>query len=109
MYTPDGKPPAPPALAASFEFTPVAPTEGDVAQFADTSTGNVSRWTWLIDDVPVSSTRGATYRFENAGAFTVTLIVSSGDDSQTASRVIRVSNQVITFYSYKGGTGRSMA
>jgi PKD repeat protein len=81
-----------PSIAASFTYSPSAPTTAQTVSFVDQSTGGVLAWSWSFGDGTGSTLESPTHRFTVAGNHTVTLTASAGTQSATASRVVTVTN-----------------
>ncbi len=76
--------------------TGVAPL---TVQFNDTSTGSPIGWQWNFGDFTANVTsRNATHTFETAGVFTVTMTVTNGAQSSTASHWVSVTPPSLTSY-----------
>jgi PKD repeat protein len=80
-----------PAPVAGFTLTPASGVAPLPVTFTDTTTGNASSWIWDFGD-------GQTFLGQNpppitystAGTFNVTLVVSNGLSSSTATRTVTV-------------------
>jgi PKD repeat protein len=88
-------PPATNAPAPDFSFSPQDPTPGTAVQFNDASTGSPLSWLWNFGDpasgsANSSSLRNPTHYFLSAGTYTVSLTVSNGGGSTTATRSVTV-------------------
>ena len=61
-------------------------------QFTDTSTGNVTAWSWDFGDGTTSTEQNPTYTYEAAGTYTVTLIATNeyGSDEEIRTDYITV-------------------
>ena len=81
-------PPPVAAIAASFTYSPAAPTTDQTVSFVDQSTGGVTAWSWSFGDGTGSTLQNPTRRFAAAGTYTVTLTASAGSQSSTTTRVI---------------------
>ena len=86
------------APAASFRFTPIRPAANQPVNFADTSTGSPTSWSWDFGDptsgsLNTSSEQNPTHTFTSAGDFTVKLSVSNpgGSAQATGSVVVKSS------------------
>ncbi len=78
------------AIAASFIYSPAAPTTDQTVSFVDQSTGGVAAWSWSFGDGTGATAQNPTHRFATAGSYTVTLTASSGSQSSTLQRSITV-------------------
>ncbi len=63
--------------------------------FTDTSEGNPTSWHWDFGDGSYSTLQNPVYTYNNPGRYTVTLTVSDGTQSDTASGDIVVTNQLL--------------
>jgi PKD repeat protein len=79
------------SLAASFKYAPESPAVGQSVQFTDTSTGAPTSWHWAFGDGLESNAQNPEHTFATATSFEITLAVSDGSQSDSASRVISVS------------------
>ena len=87
-YTPAANEPP----VAGFEYSPQSPAVGEDVVFSDTSTGEVTSWSWDFGDGASSSEQSPTHVFEAAGSYTVTLTVENAQGSDSASASIVVSD-----------------
>ena len=90
----------PPAAAvppsASFTYSPASPLTNEVVTFTSTSTGPITSQTWDLDgdNRCDDAAGGATQRaFPAAGTYSVTLCVSGGTGSSTATDAVVVGNR----------------
>lgn len=68
------------APIASFTMSPPNPVVGQLVQFADTSTGSPTFWSWNFGDgSPVSTQQNPTHVYGGPGPFNVTLIAANAD------------------------------
>jgi len=84
----------PSAPVASFT---VSPTSGDyplLVAFSDTSTGEITEWSWDFGDGGTSTEQHPSHTYNIAGIYTVTLIVSNtgGSDLETCVGCITVTD-----------------
>jgi len=79
------------APTASFTGTPVAGYEPLLVQFNDTSTGNITQWSWTFGDGTTSSEQSPNHTYSK-GHYPVSLTVSNetGSDTLTKSEYITV-------------------
>lgn len=75
-------------LAASFTFSPAAPTPGQTVQFTDTSTGSPNSWLWDFGDGATSTAQNPGHSFSELGAYTVSLTVRNSSGSDQVSRTV---------------------
>ena len=68
------------APTASFTISPPNPVVGQLVQFADTSTGSPTSWSWNFGDgSPVSTQQNPTHVYGGPGPFNVTLMAANAD------------------------------
>ncbi|MBP2146232.1 PGF-pre-PGF domain-containing protein [Methanofollis sp. W23] len=80
---------APPV--AAFDLSP---REGNApldVGFTDTSTGDITAWSWDFGDGATSTDPSPTHRYERGGTYTVQLTVSNAYGSSTAEQSVVVS------------------
>jgi PKD repeat protein len=77
----------PPAPVASFTATPVS---GHTIQFADTSTGPPTAWSWDFGDGGTSSAQNPSHPYAAAGNYSVKLTVSNAGGSSQTVKVVTV-------------------
>jgi PKD repeat protein len=76
---------------AAFTFSPATPTTGQNVVFTDASTGGaVDTWAWDFGDGSTSTVQNPTHAFASAGTFTVSLMVTNGGGSDSASMDVTV-------------------
>ena len=63
---------------------------GAPVSFVDTSTGNVTEWRWSFGDGVGSDQRSPTHAWSSPGFYDVTLTVSDGSSSDSATRTLLV-------------------
>lgn len=78
------------SLFASFDLNPDSPIAGQSVQFTDTSTGSPSSWQWAFGDGNSSTVQNPVHTYASAGAYAVTLSVSAGTSSDSASQTVSV-------------------
>ncbi|MCF8294807.1 MAG: choice-of-anchor D domain-containing protein [Bacteroidales bacterium] len=71
------------ALQANFTSSDTTIVLGDTFQFTDLSTGNPTSWLWDFGDGTTSTTQNPTHVYQNAGIYSVSLLVSNGSSSDT--------------------------
>lgn len=71
---------------AAFTATPVTGKHPRKVQFTDQSKGVPTSWTWLFGDGNISNARNPTNTYQNAGQYTVSLVVSN---SKGASSIVK--------------------
>ncbi len=83
--------PAPPTVpTAGFNANPTSGTAPLTVTFTDTSTGNITTWSWNFGDGTTSTAKNAAKTYTNPGSYTVGLTVTGPAGSNTASRTISV-------------------
>jgi PKD repeat protein len=80
----------PKEAAASFAYSPSTPGPGQSVQFADTSSGNPTSWSWSFGDGSTSALKNPSHSFGREGAYLVSLISTGGNGSKQASKTITV-------------------
>ena len=78
---------------ADFNASPTSITEGQSVQFTDKSTYNPTDWVWDFGDGKTSTVQNPTHVYNNAGIYTITLMVSNsfGHDAKTLENYVNVS------------------
>jgi len=96
-------PPVPPT--ASFSATPTAGTNPLTVSFTDSSTGDVTGWSWTFGDGATSTLQHPNHTYTAAGTYTVSLTASgpAGSDTQTQTGLITVTDPPV------GGTKNYMS
>ncbi|MGH8470457.1 MAG: PKD domain-containing protein, partial [Gammaproteobacteria bacterium] len=83
--------PSPPTVpAAGFNANPTSGTAPLTVTFTDTSTGNITTWSWNFGDGTTSSSKNATKIYTKPGSYSVGLTVTGPAGSNTATRTISV-------------------
>ena len=83
------------SVPPTAHFT-ASPTSGKAplkVSFKDTSTNSPSKWAWDFGDGESSSSRSPSHTYDSPGDYTVTLTVSNGAGSDTATGRISVADQ----------------
>ena len=83
-------PVAPPV--ASFTADVYSGTNPTTVSFTDTSTGSPTGWSWKIDTVEFATTQNAQHAFTADGEYVVSLTVTSGAYTSTATRTIVITS-----------------
>jgi parallel beta-helix repeat protein len=80
------------APVANFSGTPVSGTAPLAVSFTDTSTGNITSWSWDFGDTGTSTLQNPSHTYTSAGTYTVSLTVTGpgGSDTKTATNYITV-------------------
>jgi len=71
---------------ADFTADPTTITQGGSIQFTDQSTGGPTSWTWMFGDGQSSAEQHPSHTYNNPGLYTVTLVASNGDGSNTKTK-----------------------
>ncbi|MGH8589734.1 MAG: PKD domain-containing protein, partial [Gammaproteobacteria bacterium] len=83
--------PSTPAVpTAGFNANPTSGTAPLTVTFTDTSTGNITTWSWNFGDGTTSTAKNAAKTYTNPGSYTVGLTVTGPGGSNTATRTISV-------------------
>ena len=83
--------PSPPtAPTAGFNANPTSGTAPLTVTFTDTSSGNITSWSWNFGDGTTGTAKNAAKTYTNPGSYTVGLTVTGPAGSSTASRTISV-------------------
>jgi len=90
----------PAELAASFVFSPTTPGPGQIVQFADTSSGNPTSWSWNFGDSSTSTLKNPSHAFARAGSYVVSLISTSSTGSKQASKTVTVASMSVLTSSF---------
>ena len=81
-------PGTPPIADFIYDWDPFC--DSAVAYFNDASIGNITSWSWSFGDGGTSNMQHPWHTYYNPGTYTVRLIVSGPDGSDTATRDITV-------------------
>jgi PKD repeat protein len=73
-------------LDAEFSASSTIGTNPITIDFTDLSSGNPTSWSWSFGDGGSSSFQNPTHTFQDAGSYTVSLVVSDGTDSSTETK-----------------------
>jgi PKD repeat protein len=76
------------APTASFTASPSSGPAPLTVHFTDTSSGSPSQWGWDFGDGTTSTAQNPTHTYNQPGSYPVTLKVTNGAGSDTASRTI---------------------
>jgi len=71
---------------AAFVGSPTSGTAPLTVQFTDQSTGSPASWSWTFGDGGTSSAQNPSHTYTTPGSYSVSLTVSNGDGSDTATR-----------------------
>ena len=77
-------------LSASFTVSPASPRVGEAVQFADTSVGGPTAWSWSFGDGGTSTLRNPTHTYATAGSKTVSLTAATASTSDTETKTVTV-------------------
>ena len=83
------------SLQANFSYYIENNCEGKVL-FYDASAGNVTSWHWDFGDNTTSTQENPTHYYTSTGTYTVTLIVSDGNSSDTSSNTLTITSSPVT-------------
>ena len=83
--------PATATLKADFSINPSSPAVDQQVNFFDTSTGSPSSWSWTFGDGATSTSQNPAHIYSNAGSYSVSLTVSNGAGSDSATHGVNVS------------------
>jgi PKD repeat protein len=72
--------------AADFTATPTSGTAPLTVQFTDTSTGSPTTWLWDFGDGTTDSDESPSHSYTSPGVYSVSLIASNSDGSNTFSQ-----------------------
>src|SRR5690606_29164768 len=75
------------APSASFTAAPTSGLAPLAVQFTDTSTGDITAWSWNFGDGRTSTLRNPQHTYASPGTYTVTLTVSNAYGADTTTRV----------------------
>jgi len=79
--------PTPPPPTANFDCAPLTPTVLQDVTCTDTSTGNVTSWSWDFGDgTALDTNQNPTHQYANPGTYTVVLTVDGPDGSAARTR-----------------------
>ena len=88
---------------ASFTMTPNGnPVVGQTVQFADTSTGNPTSWSWNFGDGQSSTLQSPTHVYLGPGSFNATLTASNAEGSNSSVQPVFVSTNDTLRLNLKG-------
>jgi PKD repeat protein len=73
-------------VVANFSATPLFGAPPLTVNFIDESTGDPTTWEWSFGDGETSSEQNPSHIYQNDGLYTVTLIVSNDDSSDTLTQ-----------------------
>ncbi len=74
-------------LVADFVANPLKGYQPLTVQFTDKSAGKPSSWKWDFGDNTSSTEKNPLHTYQNSGTYTVTLMVSNINDSDTLTKV----------------------
>jgi PKD repeat protein len=77
-------------LVADFTATPTSGMAPLTVTFTDTSTGNITDWSWDFGDGTTSTAKTAAKTYTNPDTYTVSLTVSGPGGSNTTTKTISV-------------------
>ena len=74
----------------SFMYGPGFPKQGQIVQFADTSSGNPTSWQWDFGDGSTSTAQNPSHMYSTAGFRKVTLIATCNVGSKKSVKTITI-------------------
>ena len=81
-----------PATAnATFVFSPMTPSPGQTVQFADTTAGSPTSWSWNFGDGATSTVKNPSHVYRAAGTYSVTLAADTDTGTKQGTQSINVS------------------
>jgi len=78
------------APVASFSVSSISGKHPLTVKFTDTSTGNITSWSWSFGDGKTASTQNTTHVYSSRGTYTSKLTISNSAGSSTVTKKIRV-------------------
>jgi PKD repeat protein len=87
---------------ANFSATPLTGEAPLMVTFTDESSGTPTSWSWDFGDGGTSVDQNPSYTYDNAGTYTITLIVT---DAQGSDTIVRTDYITITSKGGGGGGG----
>ena len=90
--------PAP--ASASFVYSPTSPTVGQTVQFADTTSGDPSSWSWDFGDGGTSNVKNPNHVFAAPSSYSVSLMATNSAGSKKTTRTISVTNASLPVSSF---------
>jgi len=85
-------------LRAQFTSSSRMGSDRTVVNFVDQSSGNITDWFWDFGDGATSTEKNPTHAYTTPGAYTVSLIVSGPDGSNTETETDFVHNMIGLIY-----------
>jgi len=92
-----------PAPVASFGATPTSGTAPLAVDFSDTSTGEITSWSWDLGDGDTSTVQNPSHTYQTPGTYSVRLTVTGPGGSNTVTRT-----DYITVVADTGGGGTGL-
>jgi PKD repeat protein len=89
-FTGEATPPDPPVAGFSWSGPITGAPVWDV-EFTDTSTGEITSWSWDLDDGATSALQNPTNLYSGPGAWTVTLTVTGPGGTDTDTQIVDMS------------------
>ena len=103
-----GPPPPPKPPIADFTADKTSVAAGDQVHFTDQSANNPTSWSWTFEGgSPATSTaQNPVVTYNTPGDYTVTLTVTNdaGNDTETKTAYIHVTEKVVTYCSSQGNS-----
>ena len=78
---------------ANFSADPLSANVDEEIHFTDLSTGHIATWNWDFGDLFMSTHQNPTHAYDDAGIFTITLVVTSPEgctDTMTIERYLEI-------------------
>jgi PKD repeat protein len=85
---------------ASFVFSPATPGPGQTVQFADTTSGNPTSWSWNFGDGTTSTAKNPGHAFAQPGNYAVNLVAANSTGPKQANRTITVASMSVLTSSF---------
>ena len=74
-------------IVADFSGSPQSGDSPLTVNFTDLSSGDITSWAWSFGDGGSSSTQDPSYEYTTPGTYTVSLMVSGPDGSDSETKV----------------------
>jgi len=87
-------------IVVDFTYNPTAPVAGQDVQFVNSSTGSITSYAWNFGDGATSTLKDPVHKYNNAGAYTVTLTASNSRGSKSKSKTITINQSLNPSFTY---------